>query len=147
MGYAGITPDGQYIYATTSNWKLIKIDLVQNTVTPVTTVNRNGSVAITPDGKYVFVTDPGGYAFFEPIPTGLVTIVRTSDDQIDGYVDYGAGVITDWIVISPTGKYAYVSHWGSSVSMIDLQKRQIIWNFEFLTVSALIVPIVLGPKP
>jgi DNA-binding beta-propeller fold protein YncE len=119
--------------------------MVHKTLTPVIVANRDGTVVITPDGQFVFVTDPSQNTFPFPLPGGLVTILRISDDRVDGYVENTFGA--DDMVVSSSGKFAYVSFQYNCVSAIDIPNRQVIKSFEFISYGGLIIPITLGPKP
>jgi DNA-binding beta-propeller fold protein YncE len=80
-----MTPDNRELYFTTPYGKLGVINIKTGAGEYITNDNPNGQIAITPDGKYVLVTDPGSH-WGPSSGSGLLTVVRTSDHSLDGYI-------------------------------------------------------------
>lgn len=146
-----MTPDNCELYFTTPNGILGVINIQSRIVEYITYVNRLGRIAVTPDGEYVIVTDPGSN--LGPSPgSGLLTVVRTSDHSLFGYIDVkivsGDNPSTSKIVITSSGSYAFASNsYGGDLFIIDLKQRIAIKRLEFRPLGATIGPLVLGLKP
>jgi DNA-binding beta-propeller fold protein YncE len=146
-----MTPDNRELYFTAPSGYLGVINIESGAVDYITPANPSGQVAITPDGQYVLVTDPGSN--FPPNPgSGLLMVVRTSDHQLDGYIDVkaiaGDNPTTSEIVITPSCNYAFIANsYGGDIFIIDIRQRKAIKRLEFRPIGATISSLVLGSKP
>ena len=106
-----VTPDGNYIYATTYRKDYIAIINTETRyVTYLDTDHYNYGITMTPDGNYVYVTQYWNNSIGK-ISTSEKKLVKT----IKGFSrpDYG-------IAISPDGNYLYVANYsGDSVFKIS----------------------------
>ncbi len=143
------TADGTKWFCVSENAYLGKYDVMTRTLSANVRVNRLGSIAITPDNLFVLVTDPGAYLIMEPIPSGLIAVVRAQDNQLDSYINInpiaGENNITDRVVISRSGRYAFTGDWLNGVFVVDVRKKVGIKKFLFAS-DGQIVPLALGAK-
>lgn len=134
-----ITPDGTTAYVNNYGGPILGsghgntvrvVDLNTNTIVgpPIIVDLAPASLAIAPDGGLVYViTYSGG------LPgTGLINIIQTSNNTVVGTISGFSGPFA--IAITPDGKYAYVTNFGSNnfapigttVAVVDLTSNTII---------------------
>ncbi len=117
--------DGKKLYAAGGP----VFDLENDSIIGIVGGNHLGSVALKPTGDYLYVTDPGGY-IIPPSPTGKVYIFETSSNSYVGEIDIRPfapeSKITDYIVISPDGKTAYISNWLKYIFVIDIETNTVL---------------------
>lgn len=139
-----ISPDGDYLYIAGGP----VVDLERGEAIARLGGNVLGSLALSPDGTLLYITDPGRYAHGLSFPTGKFYVYDTRSyryiDEIDVSKGFSSRLVTDWIVLSPDGKIAYVSNWPESVLVVDLQSKQVMDTIPFRFV---IRPIALAIKP
>lgn len=138
-----MTPDNRELYFTTPDGFLGVINIQSRVVEYITYANPRGRIAITPDRQFALVTDPG-YDFPSHPGSGLLTVVRTSDHSLDGYIeDVWMG---ENIVINPNSNIAIVNDI-IGIYFLDIPLRRIIKYFRFYPHGATIGSLSLGPKP
>jgi DNA-binding beta-propeller fold protein YncE len=141
-----ISHDGKYLYVAGGP----VVDLERREAIASVGGNVLGSLALSPDGEYLYVTDPASYIqrHGTPLPSGKVFIYNTRTHQYVGEIDVSKNsaelYLTDWIVLLPDGKTAYVSNWGRLIFAIDLHVREVK---KIVKLDSRIVPIAVGVKP
>lgn len=146
-----LSPDGESLYFTGAPDVFVVFNVEKDSVTAVFGMNQLGSVAISPDSRYVYITDPGGYLIPEPVPSGKIYVFDTYTNTPLEDIDIGKalgdyGVITDQIIITPEGRFAFVANWMDKVIVVDLDKREIVKVVQFDTTMTQIVPMALALK-
>lgn len=135
-----IMPDGKTAYVNnyggpegvgSGNGMTVNVvDLETNSIigAPIVVGLAPAALAITPDGEFLYVAD---YVDGNP-GTGLVTVLRTSDNTIVATIPGFSGPFI--IAITPNGCFAYVTNFGSNnfspvgntVSVISTKTNTII---------------------
>jgi len=145
-----LSSDAKTLYFTGAPGAFVVFDVEEDSVVAVFSMNQLGSVAISPDGRYVYITDPGRYLIQEPIPSGKIYVFdasrNTPAEDINVSEALGECKITDKIVVTPDGRFAYVANWLDKVIVIDLDRREVEKVIQFGPTETQIVPLALGLK-
>jgi len=141
--------NGNKLYTVTNKSKLKVIDIKRKSIKDILTVNRLSHLGVTPDGNYLLITDPGSNIPPQP-SSGNITVLNVNDYRIDGYIDlkpfaqYDNGSSID-IIISPSGKYAYVNSL-IFIYIIDLKLRKAIKSISLYNIDGPIVSFCISKK-
>ena len=139
-----ITPDGNRAYVNnyggpggvgSGNARTVRVvDLNSNSIIgePITVGLAPAAIAKSPDGEFVYTVN---YVDGNPC-TGTLSIIRTSDNLVIATITEFSGPFG--IAITPCGKYAYVTNFGSNnfipfgttLSIVDLQKHEIVKTID-----------------
>lgn len=103
-----ITPDGSYVYVGNEGDNTISVisvamNEVIKTIEGLPIGDEPGGMAITPNGEYLYVA--GGNT--------VVTVVKTSTNQIDTSITVAGSNALKAVAITPNGDYAYVADQGA----------------------------------
>lgn len=113
-----ITPDGNYLYLTSSPRGVIKVnlndtdDVIEIPLSPETGSNPLG-IAVSPDGRWVYATSND---------TGYVSIIDTATDEVVNTVK--AGNLASDVAFTPDGQTAYVC--SGDVYMINTLTQSLV---------------------
>jgi DNA-binding beta-propeller fold protein YncE len=154
-----VTPDGSEIYFLDRVWKIGVLDLMDHTISSISGadtidvfgVNRANNIIITPDGKHALLIDAWDTNWASELgPTGLVQVINTDDHYLEAYIDLYPVVVSgrsaERIVITPSGRYAFISNGRRSVFVIDIQTQLAIASIHFESIGGSIRPMAIGPK-
>lgn len=128
--HMAVSVDGKYIYCAGGPVLDLEADSLVGWVGSGCGQTAHGSLALTADGSYLYITDPANWMIPEPVPSGQIAVLQTSDMSSVGCIDVNivsgqAYTPTDDIVIARDGEKAYVTDYWGGIFVVDLGTNSI----------------------